>query len=186
MTCWSSPFPCNQLIRQQLEDADFQNIEFPGPPNSLVVVPSPDEVLRTWIDETCVTSDVLQQLEQGLAKACLIHKTGSHKVLPECQIPNYLENSKKITNKPDSNIAYLLLQNPATIESYLEIDPTYLEQLQQASTTSQSILQRWLSMQSQLQKQQSIQSRFESLLQQQRDQLRRILRLLISLRGSDR
>ena len=184
MTSWSSPFPCNQLIRQQLEDADIQNIEFPGPPNSLIVVPRPDDVLRIWADETKVTTDLLQQLEQGLDQVRVIQQAGRHKVLAECQIPNHLGKQTKNAKEPDSYIAFLLLQLPELIKTYLDIDPAYCQRLKQASASTKSVLQQWLSIQSQLEKQRSIHSRIESLMEQQRDQQRRILRLLISLKGN--
>ena len=187
MPVWSSPFPCS--IPQSWDPG----VSFPGPKGSILLFDSPDRILLAWSRQQQCDGSELERIQEGCLQLLKLQNQGEHKVQPcwglEAPAP-----------KPDGIMAGLLLKVieacPDVLETYLQLDPSYIHRLIRAQHSPRQLLQQYLQnkhyenktdqpLQRQLQaaleelkQRQTEQRHVETLLEQHKDQQHRTRRLM--------
>lgn len=191
MTVWSSPFPCR--VPSGWNDPD----PFPGPDQTVLLFDSPDWVLQCWGETKSCDGAEFERLEQGYRQLLERRAQGTQLVQPQWSTA---EQAPAIDGALASLLVLVLQSNPNALDSYLQLDPTYLQRLWEAQAHPRHLLLQWLQRNTraftpsehpleqqlsmalaELDQRQAEQQRVETLLEQHMDQQRRTRRLLSSL-----
>jgi len=158
---------------------------------------SPDWVLQCWGETKSCDGAEFERLEQGYRQLLERHVQGTQVVQPqwsEAGQPPAIDGILALL------LVLALQSNPNALDSYLQLDPTYLQRLWRAQAHPRHLLLQWLQRNTraftpseqpveqqlrmalaELDQRQAEQQRVETLLEQHMDQQRRTRLLLSSL-----
>ena len=192
MPVWSSPFPCAPL-------PELEQVDFPGPAGSLLVYDSPDRILVRWKATGRCMGDELDQLIQGYQALNELKSQGEHQLMAHWLVVDSRAEPPEVDGITAALLLLWLQAAPEVLNSYLQLDPGYLQRLLLAQSHPRQLLHQWLSLpdgdlvfddtfedqlkgtQDELKRLQRSQQQMTTLMAQVKDQQRRTRRLLASL-----
>ena len=186
MRLWSSPFPCSTQCCDLLQELGYSRAEFPGPPETLVIFNSPDQVLLSWASEAQCDGAEMARLEEGYRAIQNLRSEGRHIIKAEWQLSEELGCAPISIPTPDGITATLLIQQlhqtPEVLADYMKLEPAYVQRLFKVQSKPSQLITHWLLLQHEHAKpdpQQQEAKRLQAMFDQVTDQHRRI-RLLLS------
>lgn len=177
MPSWSSPHPLPVETLQLLDATDFHQKPFPDQSADLLLFNSPDQVLPTKKRHGISISDALQQFDHGCRELLKCKNLRTVNVLACWDLGAFLQQSPTPGPTTDGLMILLIEQlleaKEGFLQTYLKLDPTYIDRLKQHKPLPTALLEMRIN---------EI-LRIESLLEQHNDHQRRALRLLKGLRA---
>ena len=192
MPVWSSPFPCAPL-------PELEHVDFPGPAGSLLVYDSPDRILIRWKAAGRCEGSELDQLMQGYQALHELSRQGEHQLMAHWQIGDSHGQPPAADGITAALLLLWLQAAPEALDTYLQLDPGYLQRLLLAQSHPRQLLQQWINLpqgdlivddafddqlnttQEELKRLQRSHQQMSTLMAQVNDQQRRTRRLLASM-----